>query len=328
LDLYLEQEYPEKCSQREARFDRAERVQLMNRQWKSEAYSNHYQGPMGPTPALDAEMKERIKDRILHFYPKAPREDVIIEHFTRRDLGHARRHDDDSGDEDPKVVLDTITVTLNGAEAHYGKVEHGEVVSHDDLAALSIKYSREPATGALSVFSDDREIRRDLAAIFRDVVLAADGEIKDLPMREFDLSAFASPDILDKLVSERIEEINHIAIQHLKVAHPFQQKTTDEANGREIIQELSSTLTIGRDRRDYRDIYNVARHDHRIQDLTGYVLAQIKLVFRIARQRHRKAHNVTVQLTAPNGLNDRSKTEVDRRLVLAQLEKLALVRQF
>ena len=63
----------------------------------------------------------------------------------------------------------------------------GREVSHDDLAALSIRFRARPATGALSVFSDDREIRRDLAAIFRDVVLAADGAIEDMPMLEFDL---------------------------------------------------------------------------------------------------------------------------------------------
>ena len=31
-----------------------------------------------------------------------------------------------------------------------------------------------------------------------------------------------------------------------------------------------------------------------------------------AEQRHRKAHKVAVQVTAPNGFNDRSKTEDDR----------------
>jgi hypothetical protein len=328
LYLYLEQEYPDKHSQREKRFDHAERVQVMNRQWKSEAYSSHYRGPVGATPKLDDELKERLKDRILLLYPNAPREDVIIEQFSRRDLGHVHRHDESNDDEPAKEVLDTLMVRFNGAEVHYQKIKHGEEISHDDMGTLSIRFSREPATGALSVFSDDKEIRRDLAAIFRDVVLATDGEINDLPMIEFDLSAFTSPAILAKLVSDRMEGIDNIGILQIKVAHQRQQQVKDEANDREILRELRSTMTICRDRRDDRNIYEVARQDYRNPDLSGYVPAQLKLAMRIGKQPHRKAHNVAVQITAPNGLNDRSKTEDDRKLVMAQLEKLGLARRF
>ena len=328
LYLYLEQEYPEKHRTGGKRFDHAERVQVMNRQWRSEAYSSHYRGPLGSTPKLDEAMQERIKERILLLYPNAPRDDVIIEQFSRRDLGHAHRHEEGDDDDAAKEVLDTMTVTFNGAEVHYPKVEHGEEVSHDDLAALSIRFSREPATGALSVFSDDREIRRDLAAIFRDVVLAADGAIEDMPMLEFDLSAFVSPTVLAKLVSERIEGIERIDIKHLKVACPSLRKTHDEAGDREIVQELKSMMTIQPDRRDDRNIYEVARQDYRNPDLSVYVPVQAKLVMRMAKQRHRKAHNVAVQVTAPNGFNDRSKTEDDRKLVMAQLEKLGMVVKF
>ena len=328
LYLYLEQEYPEKHRTGGKRFDHAERVQVMNRQWRSEAYSSHYRGPLGATPKLDDAMQERIKERILLLYPNAPRDDVIIEQFSRRDLGHAHRHDEGDDDDPAKEVLDTLTITFNGAEVHYPKVEHGEEVSHDDLAALSIRFSREPATGALSVFSDDREIRRDLAAIFRDEVLAVDGAIEDMPMLEFDLSAFVSPTVLAKLVSERIEGIERIDIQHLKVGCPFLRTTHDEAGNREIVQELKSTMTIQPDRRDDRNIYEVARQDYRNPDLSVYVPVQVKLAVRMAKQRHRKAHNVVVQVTAPNGFNDRSKTEDDRKLVMAQLEKLGMVVKF
>ncbi|MBD3805422.1 MAG: hypothetical protein IE919_19640, partial [Thioclava sp.] len=291
LYLYLEQEYPEKHRAGGKRFDHAERVQVMNRQWRSEAYSSHYCGPQGPTPKLDEAMRERLKARILLLYPNAPRDDVIIEQFSRRNLGHARWHEEGEDDEAAKVVLDTLTVTFNGAEVHYPKVEHGEEVSHDDLAALSIRYSRDPATGVLSVFSDDREIRRDLAAIFRDVVLAADGAIEDMPMLDFDLSAFVSPTVLAKLASERIDGIERIDIQHLKVACPSLRKTHDEAGDREIVQELKSTMTIQPDRRDDRDIYEVARQDYRNPDLSVYVPVQVKLLMRIAKQHHRRAHN-------------------------------------
>lgn len=101
-----------------------------------------------------------------------------------------------------------------------------------------------------------------------------------------------------------------------------------KANGRVIVQHLSSTSTIGRDRRDTRHIYQVAYDDYGLDDLTGYALSQVKLVFRMAKQPHRKAHNVPVQITSPNGLNDKSKTEADRKRVNDQLARLGVLCEF
>ena len=46
------------------------------------------------------------------------------------------------------------------------------------------------------------------------------------------------------------------------------------------------------------------------------------------KQPHRKAHNVAVQITSPNGLNDKSKTEDDRKRVLEQLVRIGVLREF
>ena len=64
------------------------------------------------------------------------------------------------------------------------------------------------------------------------------------------------------------------------------------------------------------------------EDLSQYALVQVKLVMRMAAQPHRKAHNVAVQITAPNGLNDKSKTEDDRKRVLEQLIRLGVLSEF
>ena len=48
----------------------------------------------------------------------------------------------------------------------------------------------------------------------------------------------------------------------------------------------------------------------------------------MAKQQHRKAHNVAVQITSPNGLNDKSKTEDDRKRVLEQLVRIGVLREF
>ena len=87
-------------------------------------------------------------------------------------------------------------------------------------------------------------------------------------------------------------------------------------------------MEITRDRRDSRNVYQVAYEDYSAEDLSQYALVQVKLVMRMATQPHRKAHNVAVQITAPNGLNDKSKTEDDRKRVLDQLIRLGVLSEF
>ena len=328
LYLWLRQEFPEAGATREQRFDHAERQQVIHRQWKSENYSSHYLGPKGVMPCVDAGVEEVLRTRIAALFPQIAADQILIEHFTRRDLAHADRSDGKDTDEATPVLLHTLTATFNGSTAHYQQVANGEVIDHEEPAAMSASFSWEPDTGALGVFCEDREVRLDLATVFRDVVLACDGAISDMPMREFDLFGFSTPEMLKRLERDRVAGVEKISILQIKVARPFEQQTTDEANGRDLVQHFSSTLLIGRDRRDARNIYQLAYDDYGIDDLSGYALAQVKLVFRMAKQQHRKAHNVAVQITSPNGLNDKSKTEDDRKRVLEQLVRIGVLREF
>ncbi|EPW2942153.1 hypothetical protein ACWKBT_001476 [Pseudomonas aeruginosa] len=328
LHLCLLQDFPESGAKREQRFDHAERLQVMHRQWKSENYSSHYLGPKGVAPKSDANVEEVLRARIAALFPQVAPDQILIEQFTRRDLAHADRCGGKDVDEATPVLLHTLTATFNGSTAHFQQVANGEVIDHEEPAAMSASFSWEPDTGALGVFCEDREVRRDLATAFRDVVLACEGEINDMPMREFELFGFSTPAMLKRLEQDRVAGIEKISILQIKIARPFEQQTTDEANGRDLIQHLSSTLLIGRDRRDARNIYQLAYDDYGLDDLTGYALAQVKLVVRMAKQPHRKAHNVAVQITSPNGLNDKSKTEDDRKRVLEQLVRIGVLREF
>ncbi len=328
LHLCLKQDYPEAGTARDQRFDNAERLQVMHRQWKSENYSSHYLGPKGVVPKINGGVEEALRKKISALFPQVTPDQILIEQFTHRDLAHADRCGGKDADDATPVLLYTLTATFNGSTAHFRQVANGEVVDHEEPAAMSANFSWEPGTGALGVFCEDREARRDLATIFRDVVLACDGEIADMPMREFELFGFSTPVMLNRIEQERVAGIDKISILQIKIARPFEQQTTDEANGRDLIQHLSSTLLISRDRRDARHIYQVAYEDYGIDDLTGYTLAQVKLVFRMAKQPHRKAHNVAVQITAPNGLNDKSRTEDDRKRVLEQLNCIGVLCEF
>lgn len=91
LHLFLLQEYPEAGAKREQRFDHAERLQAMHRQWKSESFSSHYLGPKGIEPRIDAAVEEQLRARIAELFPKVSPDQILIEQFTRRDLAHADR---------------------------------------------------------------------------------------------------------------------------------------------------------------------------------------------------------------------------------------------
>lgn len=328
LYLYLRQEDPANGAAGERRFDQAERLQTVHRQWKSVRYASHYQGPKGLVPHLDAAAEDAFKDRIRALYPQAAQEDILIEHFTRRDLAHADRDAGHERDDAALTDLHTVTVTFNGTEMHYTKVVAGEEIEQDDLAALSIVFSLEPATGALSVFTVDEELRPELAALFRDIALATDGDITDLPLRRFDLSAFATPAMLSRLAAERLDGIESIAILELTVAKPFEQRTLVAAEDREIVQHLASALRIMRDRRDARNVYTVAYEDYALEDLSVFQLTQVKLVVRIAQQPHRRAHNVTLAIKAPNGFPRHQMTADDSHRILAQLLHLGVAHEF
>ncbi len=327
LYLYLLQDFPPDGAKPDPRFEHAERLQAMHRQWKSENYSSHYLGPKGAVPQIGPDVEDALRRRITALFPQVPPDQILIEQFTQHDLAHADSSSGQDADDADSVLLHTLTATFNGTTTHYQQVKDGEIQDYEVPVAMSACFSWEPQTGALSVHCEDREIRRELATVFRDVALACNDGIADIPLREFDIVGFSTPEMLARLEHERVAGVEKVTILQLKVAHLFEQMTTDEANERDIVQHLSSSLLIGRDRRDTRNIYEVANDDYGIDDLTRYTVTQVKLVFRMAKQPHRKAHNLAVQITAPNGLNDKSKTEDDRKRVLQQLARIGVLRE-
>lgn len=325
LYLYLLQEFPAQGARSDVRFDQAEHLQVMHRQWKNDQYSSHYLGPKGVVPKAGAEIQEQFRTRIAELFPKVPKDEILIEQFTRHDLSCEQDVDDDC-EVGHSALLHTLTATFNGKTATFQQVKDGHVQDHEEPAAMAARFSWEPETGALSVFCEDREQRRELATVFRDVALAYDGHIEDMPMRQFDLLGFATPKMLDRLKCHRVAGVDEISILQITVAKPFEQ--TSEYRGRSVVRQLSSKMRITRDRRDGRNIYQVAYEDYSVEDLSQYALVQVKLAMRMSKTQHRRAHNVAVQITAPNGLNERSKTDDDRKRVLEQLIKIGVLSQF
>ena len=323
LYLHLLQDFPEQGARRDERFDQAEHLQVMHRQWKSDHYSSHYLGPKGVVPKTGVDVQEVLRTRIAELFPKVLKDQILIEQFTRRNLSCEQ---DDDCEVCQSEQLHTLTATFNGKTATFQQVTNGHVVDHEEPAAMSARFSWEPETGSLSVFCEEREARRELATVFRDVALAHDGQIEDMPMRQFDLLGFATSDMLNCLKCNRVAGVDDISILQITVAKPYEQTT--EYGGRDVVRQLSNKMQITRDRRDTRNIYQIACEDFGDKDLSQYALVQVKLVMKMSKTQHRKAHNVAVQITAPNGLNDKSRTDEDRKRVQEQLIKIGVLSQF
>lgn len=157
LHLHLLQEFPSDGVKAEHRFEHAERLQVMHRQWKSENFSSHYLGPKGIEPKVDVDVQDVLRTRIAALYPKVAADQILIEQFTRRDLAHADRCGGEDADDSMPVLLHTLTATFNGSTAHFKQVADGEVIDHEEPAAMSAIFSWEPGTGALGVFCEDKE---------------------------------------------------------------------------------------------------------------------------------------------------------------------------
>lgn len=316
LYLYLRQEFPVDGEAGDDRFDHAETQQGMLQQSQSDRYSSHYIGPKGAQPALPDVAEQALRRRLTELFPKIEPDDILVEHFEHRDTTQAGH----------PVVLYTLTAKFNGKEVHYQRIADGEIQDIESPAVTDVRYSWHTVKGELAVFCDDLEVRPELAKIFRDVVLGGNGDIRSMPMREFDLMGFSTPEMLKRFKKDRIDGIDGIEIRHLVVAKPELRQMS--LRGRTVERRVENALMIRRHRFEERNIYVVAREVHSLPDLTEYVVQQVKLTVHIAKTLHRKAHKVSVQLTAPNGFSDGRLTKDDSELVFAQLMRLDCARQY
>ena len=315
LYLYLDQA----CSTSgvaEYRFDHAESRHHLLRQFQSEKYSSHYLGPKGVQPELGVSAEACLKQRLAELFPQVKAEDILVEPFAHRE----------SDATDAPVLLYTLSAKFNGKHIHYPKIINGEDTDVDDSGTVYVRYSWNVSKGALSVCSDDNNVRPELAKVFRDVVLGGNGDIQSMPMREFDLMGFCTPAILDRFKKDRMDGIVAIDIKHMLIANPEMRQSL--LKNYPILRRVENPLLIKRDRFEDRNIYEVAGQVYPLVDLTNYVIKQVKLTIRIASTTHRKAHDVTVQITAPNGFNDGKLTKADSELVFTQLMKLGCARQY
>ena len=316
LHLFIQQESQLVKSNQLRRFDHAEARQEMLQRSQSEKQSSHYLGPKGVNPKLDDVLEAGLKHRLAQLLVNVKPQEMLVEQFVQRDLTQA----------DLPITHFTLSVKFNGARINWVRLDGPDVLETELPAFQNLKFSWQSNKGALSVFFDDVPIRPQLAAIFRDIVLSGNGSIELMPVREFDLMGFCTPAMLTRFKKDRIDGIDDITIQHLVVSKPEMRMV--QIKGKSVHRLVENSLVIRCHRWEDRDIYTRAREVDGIDDLTDYVITQVKLRMVVSKSAHRRAHNVSAQITAPNGFNDAGKTKADTELVFAQLMSLGCARQY
>lgn len=315
LHLFLQQEYPQSTHTKDCRFDHAEIRQEMLQRSLTEKQSSHYLGPKGVIPNLNDELETELKQRLAELLVNVAPHEMLVEQFVQRDMAQP----------DLPITHYTLSIKFNGARIHWKRLV-GTVERESQLPAFqNLKFSWQSNKGTLSVFFDDIQIRPQLAAIFRDIVLDGNGSIESMPVREFNLMGFSSPAMLSRFKKDRIEGIDSISIQHLVVCKPEMKMV--QIKGKTVQRLVENSLVIRCHRWEDRDIYTRAKDDLS-EDLTAYVITQVKLRMVVSKTAHRRAHNVSALITAPNGFNDSGKTKADTELVFAQLMSLGCARQY
>ena len=316
LHLFLQQEFPQDKSHQARRFDHAEVRQEMLARSQSEKQSSHFLGPKGVMPKLDELLENSLKQRLAELLVTIEPQEMLVEQFMQRDFSQP----------DQPITHYTLSVKFNGARLNWIRLDGREVLETDLPAFQNLKYSWQSNKGNLSVFFEDVPIRPQLAAIFRDVVLGGTGDIESMPVREFDLMGFCSPAMLARFKTGRIDGIDDILIQHLVVTKP--EMKIVQIGGKSVQRLVENSLVIRCHRWEDRDIYTRASEVDGIDDLTDYVISQVRLRMRVSKSAHRRAHNVSAHITAPNGFNDSGKTKEDTELVFSQLMSLGCARQY
>lgn len=326
LYLFMRQEYPEVGAADDRRFELAEWRQSINHQWSNQDYASHFLGPKEAQPQSEAEVASQLRERIADLFDGVNPQDILVQYFYNYDISHTSRHEEDSVQNDaPRKLQHTVTATFNGTKVHFKQVNNSEVIEMEPYAALDVVFSWEPDTGMLGVFCKDKTLRSQLAAIFQKVVLASDAAVAGLPMCSFDLKEFSSNTILKKISNSLEAGVSSIAIQKIRLTNLTRETSVAIARPGDTRRQIASHLEISRDRRDDRDIYKVAADAYRLPSLNADDISRVSLSLVIAKQTHRKAHSIAVQITMPNGLSSRCKTADDRLLMRQQLVKLGIM---
>jgi len=228
--------------------------------------------------------------------------DIAVSDFTRSEYSVS----DDEEDNVEEVVLYQFSAAVNTDADSFDTVRDGVVETEYYVPCEKIRMTYEPASGAIEVYAPNLAMRRDVARAFADTIMNHEIKGEAIPLKDYDLESFKK----SRTFPAHGESIGTVRVTQIKV------ERRHEIGGGEVSSKKTvyNALDIRVHRNESRSIWATALDDFKIDDLTPYDVKQVKFVIQIPKQGDRRAHGLTVLITAPNGCSNGNMSNEEREL--------------
>lgn len=260
-----------------------------------------FSGPKNLALNVTDESKQLFAGKMATLMGVEPK-DIAISDFTRSE--YAVAEDDEDGTED--VVLYQFSAAVNSDAESFDTVRDGVVETEYFVPCEKIRMTYEPASGAIEVYAPNLGMRRDVARAFADTIMKTEIKGETIPLKDYDLESFRKP----RTFPANGENIGPVRVTQIKVERRH-EIGGGEASAKKTVY---NGLDIRIHRNESRSVWAVALSDFNIADLTPYDVKQVRLVIQIPKQGDRRAHGLTVLITAPNGCSNGNMSNEEREL--------------
>ena len=228
--------------------------------------------------------------------------DIAVSDFTRSEYSVS----DDEEDNVEEVVLYQFSAAVNTDADSFDTVRDGVVETEYYVPCEKIRMTYEPASGAIEVYAPNLAMRRDVARAFADTIMNHEIKGETIPLKDYDLESFKK----SRTFPAHGESIGTVRVTQIKVERRH-EIGGGEASSKKTVY---NALDIRVHRNESRSIWATALDDFKINDLTPYDVKQVKFVIQIPKQGDRRAHGLTVSITAPNGCSNGNMSNEEREL--------------
>ena len=232
--------------------------------------------------------------------------DIAVSDFTRSEYSVNDDDDDDDEEKVEEVVLYQFSAAVNTDANSFETVRDGVVETEYFVPCEKIRMTYEPASGAIEVYAPNLGMRRDVARAFADTIMNHEIKGETIPLKDYDLESFKK----SRTFPAHGESIGTVRVTQIKVERRH-EIGGGEASAKKAVY---NALDIRVHRNESRSIWATALNDFKIDDLTPYDVKQVKFVIQIPKQGDRRAHGLTVSITAPNGCSNGNMSNEDREL--------------
>ncbi len=261
-----------------------------------------FSGPKNLEINVTDETKKQFAEKMATLMEVTPK-DIAISDFTRSEYSVS----DDAEESDvEEVVLYQFSAAVNTDADSFETVLDSVVETKYYVPCEKIRMTYEPASGAIEVYASNLGMRRNVARAFADTIMNHEIQGETIPLKDYDLESFKK----SRTFPAHGENIGAVRVTQIKV------ERRHEVGGGEASTKKTvyNALDIRVHRNELRSIWATALDDFKIDDLTPYDVRQVKFVIQIPKQGDRRAHGLTVLITAPNGCSNGNMSNEEREL--------------